>query len=123
MLLEKSHLNNKNFSHFDPVLICQFSKSLLAIRSSPDPAKIGFSLDPVLIRANLCHLDNCHREQCVLHIILKLSNSVWYIGDVTSRCCTYERSRSTAVETLCPMILLPNTVQAKWVATLLFLPC
>jgi len=28
----------------------------IAIRSSPDPAKIGFSPDPVLIRAHLCKL-------------------------------------------------------------------
>jgi len=35
--------------------MCQFTK--IVVRSSPDPAKIGFSpiqSDPVLIRAHLC---------------------------------------------------------------------
>ena len=39
-------LKQKMFSQFDPVLFRQFSKKI-AVRSSPDPARIGFSPDPV----------------------------------------------------------------------------
>ena len=46
-------LKQQKFSQSDPVLIRQFYKKI-AVRSSPDPAKIGFSLDPILIRAHLC---------------------------------------------------------------------
>ena len=39
-------LKQQKFSQFDPVLFRQFSKKI-AVRSSPDPARIGFSPDPV----------------------------------------------------------------------------
>jgi len=45
-------LKQQNFSQSDPVLIRQLKK--IAVRSSPDPAKIGFSADLVFIRAHLC---------------------------------------------------------------------
>jgi len=41
----------QKFSQSDPVLTPIFKK--IAVRSSPDPAKIDFSPDPVLIRAHL----------------------------------------------------------------------
>jgi len=50
-------LKQQKFSQSDPVLIRQFSKKIV-VRSSPDPAKIGFSPDPVLIRAHLCKIPN-----------------------------------------------------------------
>jgi len=37
--------NQNKFSQSDPVLIRQFSKKI-AVRSSPEPAKIGVSSDP-----------------------------------------------------------------------------
>jgi len=40
----------QKFSQSDPVLIRQFSKKI-AVRSSPDPAKIGFSPDGLGPRA------------------------------------------------------------------------
>ena len=45
-------LKQQKFSQSDPVLIRQFKKKI-AVRSSSDPAKIGFSPGPVLVHAHL----------------------------------------------------------------------
>ena len=43
---EQSHQNNKNF--LSPIQSWSANLKKIAVRSSPDPAKTGFSLDPVL---------------------------------------------------------------------------
>jgi len=52
----------QKFSQSDSVLISQLKKKT-AVRSSPDPAKIGFSSDPVHSSPNPCTSVGGSREQ------------------------------------------------------------
>ena len=77
---QNNHIKTTKFSQSDPP-----SLEKIAVRSSPDPAKIGFSPDPVLIRAHLCWLHPYYGSCIVLYSTFQGRNEVrWRPGQEAS---------------------------------------
>ena len=70
----------------------------IVVRSNPDPAKIGFSPDPVLIRAHLWFALSNRMNKCFQFEFLIAFSSVFFIAAILAMSTFSFLYQNTAVE-------------------------